>query len=249
MPRYYCDYCDTKDQGASWAFQQVGAAYNQHLASFPPRPRLPILPIPGTTQGLMNSGIPGMRPPVLPRPAPPVCPVSERMMKTMLYGVYLKRLAEAVECENEDLLCCGILTMRRMKAFPTKTLLFTAIAGYCHCDNGYGPGPMMPPMVAPPGAPPMPMQVNGLPRPPTMNPPLTVPGGTSTAVTNGLPSLVTQAVYQGNPTASGSGAFDSYNNNATPGLQRSATGGTTASSTNSTSQDGYSYSQASDSNH
>ncbi|KAF9621117.1 hypothetical protein IFM89_016611 [Coptis chinensis] len=222
--------------GQTAAFQQVGAAYNQHLASFPPRPRLPILPspmpIPGTAQGLMNSGIPGMRPPVLPRPAPPVLCVEGHF-----------------KCENEDLLCCGILTMRRMKAFPTKTLLFTAIAGYCHCDNGYGPGPMMPPMVAPPGAPSMPMQVNGLPRPPTMNPPLIMPGGTSTAVTNGLPSLVTQAVYQGNPTASGSGAFDSYNNNATPGLQGSATGGTTASSTNSTSQDGYSYSQASDSNH
>lgn len=53
--------------GQAAAFQQVGAAYNQHLLI--QRPRLPVLPtpmmpqIPGTAPLL-----PGFRPPVLPRP-------------------------------------------------------------------------------------------------------------------------------------------------------------------------------------
>ncbi|KAE8727605.1 U1 small nuclear ribonucleoprotein C [Hibiscus syriacus] len=45
------------------AFQQVGGSFNQHLMA--QRPRLPILPTPG-----MQPLIPGMRPPILPRPAP-----------------------------------------------------------------------------------------------------------------------------------------------------------------------------------
>ncbi|XP_039021317.1 U1 small nuclear ribonucleoprotein C-like [Hibiscus syriacus] len=49
--------------GQAAAFQQVGAAFNQHLMA--QRPRLPILPTP-----VMQPLIPGMRPPVLPRPAP-----------------------------------------------------------------------------------------------------------------------------------------------------------------------------------
>ncbi|GMY26075.1 U1 small nuclear ribonucleoprotein C [Fagus crenata] len=58
--------------GQAAAFQQVGAAYNQHLMA--QRPRLPVLPtpimsMPGGTQLPGSSQlIPGMRPPVLPRP-------------------------------------------------------------------------------------------------------------------------------------------------------------------------------------
>ncbi|KAH7577455.1 hypothetical protein ACOSP7_001640 [Xanthoceras sorbifolium] len=58
--------------GQAAAFQQVGAAYNQHLMA--QRPRLPVLPtpvmpMPGSAQ--FNSQlVPGMRPPVLPRPMP-----------------------------------------------------------------------------------------------------------------------------------------------------------------------------------
>ncbi|KAJ8898684.1 hypothetical protein K2173_004718 [Erythroxylum novogranatense] len=53
--------------GQAAAFQQVGAAYNQHLLT--QRPRLPVLPtpimpIPG------SAAFPAIRPPVLPRPAP-----------------------------------------------------------------------------------------------------------------------------------------------------------------------------------
>ncbi|ONH93776.1 hypothetical protein PRUPE_8G251800 [Prunus persica] len=55
--------------GQAAAYGQVGAAYNQHLMA--QRPRLPVLPTPGMPQ--MPGGaqmVPGMRPPVLPRPMP-----------------------------------------------------------------------------------------------------------------------------------------------------------------------------------
>ncbi|XWS76486.1 hypothetical protein CRYUN_Cryun01aG0180500 [Craigia yunnanensis] len=60
--------------GQTAAFQQVGAAFNQHLMA--QRPRLPVLPtpsmpIPGSAPLHVNQPmIPGMRPPVLPRPVP-----------------------------------------------------------------------------------------------------------------------------------------------------------------------------------
>lgn len=58
--------------GQTAAFQQVGAAYNQHLMA--QRPRLPVLPTPVMPMGAqlpVNAPLaPGMRPPVLPRPAP-----------------------------------------------------------------------------------------------------------------------------------------------------------------------------------
>ncbi|GLU07462.1 hypothetical protein SLE2022_244190 [Rubroshorea leprosula] len=60
--------------GQAAAFQQVGAAYNQHLLA--QRPRLPVLPTPimpisGVAPFPVNSPLaPGMRPPVLPRPVP-----------------------------------------------------------------------------------------------------------------------------------------------------------------------------------
>ncbi|KAK8702182.1 hypothetical protein V6N13_020549 [Hibiscus sabdariffa] len=98
MPRYYCDYCDTYlthdsanvrtyyqqfeeqqtqsliDQrikehlGQAAAFQQVGAAFNQHLMA--QRPRLSVLPTPvmPLPRGAPLPMVPGIRPPVLPRP-------------------------------------------------------------------------------------------------------------------------------------------------------------------------------------
>ncbi|XAR54583.1 hypothetical protein NMG60_11029788 [Bertholletia excelsa] len=197
MPRYYCDYCDTYlthdspsvrkqhnagykhkanvrayyqqfeeqqtqsliDQkikehlGQTAVYQQVGAAYNQHLAALPgnhQRPRLPVLsppvlPVPGAAPL-----IPGVRPPVLPRPSAP----------------------------------------------------------------GYGVTPPMAPIMGqPPAASSAPMQVNGLPRPPTMSAPPTVPGAVPPPGANSAPSAVTQPVYRSNPTGSNpptSSAQDSY---------------------------------------
>lgn len=191
MPRYYCDYCDTYlthdspsvrkqhnagykhkanvrsyyqqfeeqqtqsliDQrikehlGQAAAFQQVGAAYNQHLLG--QRPRLPVLPtpvMPGAAPGLM----PGIRPPVLPRPIPGA--------------------------------------------------------------PGYVPAPTMPPMMGPPGAP-MPGQVNIPSRPP---PPAPIPGSApQPSSTNGAP-LAAPSMYQANPTAPGSGGYDSFTTMAQP---------------------------------
>ncbi|KAF5189377.1 U1 small nuclear ribonucleoprotein c [Thalictrum thalictroides] len=169
MPRYYCDYCDTylthdspsvrkqhnsgykhkanvrsyyeqfeKQQtqslidqkikehlGQTAAFQQVGAAYNQHLAAYPPRPRPPILPIP-LMPNMGNSQMPpGLRPPVFPRPV----------------GV-----------------------------------------------PGYGTAPMPSMMSAPMQS--APMQVNGLPRPPTLGAPTATPG---------VPAVSSSNVYKCHP--------------------------------------------------
>ncbi|XP_042515724.1 U1 small nuclear ribonucleoprotein C-like [Macadamia integrifolia] len=232
MPRYYCDYCDTYlthdspsvrkqhnagykhkanvrsyyqqfeeqqtqsliDQrvkehlGQTAAYQQVGAAYNQHLASFQgPRPRLPILPtpvMPMTGTAPPNAPlVPGIRPPVLPRP----------------------------------------------------------ISG----APGYGAPPSM---MGPPSSTSLPMQMNGLPRPPMANPP--APGSTVAPTTNGAPSMTSPTMYQANPTAPTSGGFDSFNMNAASNLPRTAPSGTTAPSTAPTaSQDGFTYSQASEASH
>ncbi|XP_042517248.1 U1 small nuclear ribonucleoprotein C [Macadamia integrifolia] len=228
MPRYYCDYCDTYlthdspsvrkqhnagykhkanvrsyyqqfeeqqtqsliDQrikehlGQTAAYQQVGAAYNQHVTSLQAqRPRLPILPTPANAPL-----IPGIRPPILPRP---------------VIGA-----------------------------------------------PGYGTAPNMPSMMGPPSATSLPMQVNGVPRPPMLNPPTTVPGS-SVAPTSISPlSMITPPMYQKNPTTPTSVGFDSFNMNAASSLQRTTALGTTAPSTAPTdSQDGFTYSQASEAGH
>ncbi|KAI4342816.1 hypothetical protein MLD38_027391 [Melastoma candidum] len=59
--------------GQTAAFQQVGAAYNQLMAQGPRFPVLPtpVMPMPLNMPLPMNSPfLPGMRPPVLPRPPP-----------------------------------------------------------------------------------------------------------------------------------------------------------------------------------
>ncbi|PKI68530.1 U1 small nuclear ribonucleoprotein C [Punica granatum] len=191
MPRYYCDYCDTYlthdspsvrkqhnagykhkanvrlyyqqfeeqqtqsliDQrikehlGQTAAFQQVGAAYNQHLMG--QRPHMPILPTPVMPMGSQLPNAPGIRPPVLPRPPP-------------------------------------------------------GAQGYGHLN--------MPPMMAPPGAPGFP-QMNGLPRPPTLNIPPTAPGSSGTPTSGSAPLMVPPPAYQPNPAAPPSGGFDSLNAN------------------------------------
>ncbi|KAI3932293.1 hypothetical protein MKW98_025013 [Papaver atlanticum] len=84
---------------------------------------------------------------------------------------------------------------------------------------GYGGQPMSMP---PPGAPSMPMQINGLLRPPTMGPPPTVPGGI-TPTSNAPPNP--GVMHQGNPTVLATGAFDGYNiSDAASGLQRPTQG-------------------------
>lgn len=82
---------------------------------------------------------------------------------------------------------------------------------------GYVPAPGMPPMVAPPGAPSLPGQINGVPRPPTLAPLTTVPGTATTPTSsNAAPTMVTPASYQTNPAAPTGGGFDNFNANAQP---------------------------------
>ncbi|KAI4314019.1 hypothetical protein L6164_026962 [Bauhinia variegata] len=54
--------------GQTAAFQQVGAAFNQHLMA--QQPRFPVLPTPGMPFAGIQPLMPGIRPPVLPRPLP-----------------------------------------------------------------------------------------------------------------------------------------------------------------------------------
>ncbi|ONK60140.1 uncharacterized protein A4U43_C08F14810 [Asparagus officinalis] len=60
--------------------------------------------------------------------------------------------------------------------------------------TSYGAAPTVPPSMAPPIAPSMPMQVNNLPGPPMVNPP--VPGATTAPTPNSAMNTVT---YQANP--------------------------------------------------
>lgn len=217
MPRYYCDYCDTylthdspsvrKQHNSGYKhkanvrtyYQQFEEQQTQSLidqrikehigqtaviqqaaagAYFPQRARPPILPVPlMPNMGPQMPLVPGMRPPVFPRPV----------------GV-----------------------------------------------PGYGPS-TMPSMLSPPGAPSMPMQVNALPRPPTLSSPTTTPGVAAPATTNGGPAMSLPSMYQANPAAPTSGGFDNYNINSSSGPQ--------ITPTSIASQDGFSYAQGSESNH
>ncbi|CAL5437096.1 unnamed protein product [Camellia sinensis] len=79
---------------------------------------------------------------------------------------------------------------------------------------GYMSAPVMPPMVGPPGAAPLPGQVTNLPRPPPMGAPSAVPGTTMTPASVST-SMVTPAMYQAaNSAPPTSGGFDSFNMSA-----------------------------------
>ncbi|XVF07188.1 hypothetical protein REPUB_Repub06bG0117100 [Reevesia pubescens] len=70
----------------------------------------------------------------------------------------------------------------------------------------------MPPMMAPPGAPSFPGQVNGLPRPLTLAPPTTaLETATTHSSSNGASTMSTLAPYQTDPAAPTSGGFDNFN--------------------------------------
>lgn len=79
---------------------------------------------------------------------------------------------------------------------------------------GYAPAPGMPPMAGPPGAPSFPGQMNGIPRPMTMNAPPMAPGSSGTPTSSGAPPMFSPTMYQPNPAAPTSGGFDSSNMNA-----------------------------------
>ncbi|KAL4384482.1 hypothetical protein GQ457_15G025240 [Hibiscus cannabinus] len=126
--------------GQAAAFQQVGAAFNQHLMA--QRPRLPVMPIPGAgvNQPMVPLSFLGLNQPLVP----------------------------------------GISPHSLSRPFPN------------------APCRAVPPMMAPPGAP-LPGQVNGLSRPPTLAP-LTTVAGTATTPTssNGTHTTTTSEPNQVN---------------------------------------------------
>lgn len=82
---------------------------------------------------------------------------------------------------------------------------------------GYGSAPHMIPMMAPPGAPSMPGQLNAPMRPPpALNPPPAVPGSAAPNASNGAPPMAAPPMYQPNPTAPTSGGYESFNPNTQP---------------------------------
>ena len=71
----------------------------------------------------------------------------------------------------------------------------------------------MAPMMAPPGAPSLPAQLNPIPRPPG-SVATTAPGSTAAPTSsNGAPPMLTPPLYQANPVASTGGGYDSLNAN------------------------------------
>lgn len=81
--------------------------------------------------------------------------------------------------------------------------------------TGYVSAPTMPPMAHPPGPPLAPGQASTIPRPPTLAPPPSAPGSTTTPTSNGAPSVVSSAMYQANPAPpTSTGGYESYNANA-----------------------------------
>ena len=75
------------------------------------------------------------------------------------------------------------------------------------------PSPVMAPMIAPPGAPSLPAQLNPIPRPPG-SVGTTVPGSIAAPTSsNDAPLMVTPPLYQANAVASTGGGYDSLNAN------------------------------------
>ena len=96
--------------------------------------------------------------------------------------------------------------------------------------SGYGAAPTVPPSMAPPGATsmPMPMQMNNIPRPPPMMAP-PAPGVTTAQTSNGGGTFTNLVTYQAGP---------------------SFTSGPSAAPAGTTnSQEGFAYSQTSETNH
>uniref|UniRef100_A0A7N2N7G7 Uncharacterized protein n=1 Tax=Quercus lobata TaxID=97700 RepID=A0A7N2N7G7_QUELO len=177
------------------AFPQVGAAYNQHLMV--QRPRLPVLPtpvmpMPGSTQLPGSSPlIPGIRPPVLPRPLG--APVSK--------SLNWDAIAPSHEQTFLNWLGIGATIPTRIQPGSVGHVPFPT---FC-CS--------MAPMMAPPSAPSLPAQLNPIPRPPG-SVGTTVPGSIAAPTSsNDAPLMVTPPLYQANAVASTGGGCDSLNAN------------------------------------
>lgn len=108
-------------------------------------------------------------------------------------------------------------------------LFVWALAGY-----GVPPNvPTVPPTAIPPGAPSMPMQMNNLPRPPTLTPPAS--GATTTPTSNGPAPLINPFMYQANPSSATTASFTPLG--APPAPAAAAT------------KDGFSYAPTSETNY
>ncbi|KAK9945478.1 hypothetical protein M0R45_010993 [Rubus argutus] len=194
MPRYYCDYCDTYlTHDSPSVRKQHNAGYKhkanvrQYYQQFEEQ----------QTQSLIDQRI------------------KEHLGQTAAYG-------QVGAAYNQHL-----MARPRLPVLPTP--MMPQMPGGPPMAPGIrlpvlprpmpgAPGvyqPMMQ-MMAPPGAPGMPGQVNIPMRPPTLNAPPSVPGSALPNASNGAPSVAAPPMYQPNPTAPTSGGYDSFNLNAQP---------------------------------
>ncbi|GFZ13694.1 C2H2 and C2HC zinc fingers superfamily protein [Actinidia rufa] len=221
------------------AYQQVGASYNQLRPRLPIRPT-PLMPMPGNMQLPMNSPLlPGVRPPVLPRPLPGayICSglghmsrsnqvhvnIGVRPFRMVLFGFHEMPSQKHITRPRVNILfkAAYVLTLPNLlKGEPyapgegmDRGVAVTTASQTLEKPpySCYVPAPGLPPMMAPPGAFPFPGQVNGLPGPPTMTAPTGVPGTAVTPTASGATSMVTPVMYQPNSAAPTSGGFDSFN--------------------------------------
>lgn len=106
------------------------------------------------------------------------------------------------------MLLCFQLTMPTICCIWSNpvALRMNGIESFLMVLAGYVSAPGMPPMMAPPGAPSAPGQLNGFPRPPAVMNPTAVSGSAAPpASSSGAPSMATPQTYQANPTVPTSG--------------------------------------------
>lgn len=200
MPRYYCDYCDTylthdspsvrKQHNAGYKHKANVRSYYQQFEA-------------QQNQSLIDQKIKEH----LGQSAYQVSTQSAYQISAS-YNALRPRL---------PVLPTPLMPMPGTAQFPMNSPLGPGVRPpiFPRPLPGYAPAPGMQPMMAPPGAAPMPGQFNSLPRPPTMSGPAAIPGTTMVPpIASGATSKVTPVNSQASSLPTTSGGFDSFNMSA-----------------------------------
>ncbi|XP_059660562.1 U1 small nuclear ribonucleoprotein C-like [Cornus florida] len=198
MPRYYCDYCDT------YLTHDSPSVRKQHNAGY--KHKANVRTYYQQFEAQQNQSLVDQK-------------IKEHLGQAAVYqqvGAAYNQLRPRI-----PILPPPVLPIAGNTQLPMNSPL---LAGYrppvlprpAPGTQGYMSAPTMPPMVGPSGAPSFLGQINGLPRPPILNPLTMVPGSTAAPTSSGATSVVTPAMYQASPPVPTSGSFDSFNLNAEP---------------------------------
>lgn len=190
MPRYYCDYCDT------YLTHDSPSVRKQHNAGY--KHKANVRQYYQQFEAQQNQSLIDQK-------------IKEHLGQTAVYqqvGAVYNQMRPRL-----PILPTPMMPMAGNGQFPVNSLPGVRPPVFPRPlpgAPGYMPAPIMPPMVVPPGAP-MPGQVNGLPRLPTMSGPSGVPGSMVTPTTSAATSMVFPVTYQASsaaPTSGGGGGFD-----------------------------------------